>query len=650
MRNKIFSGLLFLSTAAVIIASVLIAVIMYQGSMTTMQRDLRQEATFIKMGLEQSGKSYLQALTMESGKLTRVTLIAPDGRVIYDNHVAAEKMLNHKDREEVQEALASGIGLAERMSDTLSEKTFYFALRLDNGDILRVARTTDSVFATVAGSIPYMIAVVLVVALVAMLLARRITDKMVLPLDQVDLENPLENDTYDELAPFLTRIAQQQRQVSEGLKQLRQKQNELAAITQSMNEGLILLNDRQNILSINDSAAKLFGLQDHEVVGKNILTLERGQEVQELLQKVAVGGSGESLYQKDGRFYQLCGSSVGGKGSVLLIFDVTEKRAAETLRREFSANVSHELKTPLQSILGYAEIMKNGLVQEGDKQRFLEKIYSEAGHLIVLIDNIMKLSRLDESANNMNNLEIIELKKLAEGTVQRLQEQAAGKNVAISVSGCEAEVEGVPAVLSEVIYNLIDNGIKYNRENGSVEITVAVIPGEAVLTFKDTGCGIGSADKERVFERFYRAEESRNKFTGGSGLGLAICKHIVEKHKGSLTISSTEGEGATFIVTLPAMSESDVSVETDNDILAKQEAADGESGKLAEMEAAEEAAEEMTEGSDAADNTEEKELLKRKKEKKRKKAKKRKAKDAEQAEKQKTAKEEKTGKTSKAKK
>lgn len=551
MRNKIFSGLLFLSTAAVIIASVLIAVIMYQGSMTTMQRDLRQEATFIKMGLEQSGKSYLQALTMESGKLTRVTLIAPDGRVIYDNHVAAEKMLNHKDREEVQEALASGIGLAERMSDTLSEKTFYFALRLDNGDILRVARTTDSVFATVAGSIPYMIAVVLVVALVAMLLARRITDKMVLPLDQVDLENPLENDTYDELAPFLTRIAQQQRQVSEGLKQLRQKQNELAAITQSMNEGLILLNDRQNILSINDSAAKLFGLQDHEVVGKNILTLERGQEVQELLQKVAVGGSGESLYQKDGRFYQLCGSSVGGKGSVLLIFDVTEKRAAETLRREFSANVSHELKTPLQSILGYAEIMKNGLVQEGDKQRFLEKIYSEAGHLIVLIDNIMKLSRLDESANNMNNLEIIELKKLAEGTVQRLQEQAAGKNVAISVSGCEAEVEGVPAVLSEVIYNLIDNGIKYNRENGSVEITVAVIPGEAVLTFKDTGCGIGSADKERVFERFYRVDKSHFKETGGTGLGLSIVKHGVMFHKGRIELERELDKGTTIKIFLP---------------------------------------------------------------------------------------------------
>ena len=551
MRNKIFSGLLFLSTAAVIIASVLIAVIMYQGSMTTMQRDLRQEATFIKMGLEQSGKSYLQALTMESGKLTRVTLIAPDGRVIYDNHVAAEKMLNHKDREEVQEALASGIGLAERMSDTLSEKTFYFALRLDNGDILRVARTTDSVFATVAGSIPYMIAVVLVVALVAMLLARRITDKMVLPLDQVDLENPLENDTYDELAPFLTRIAQQQRQVSEGLKQLRQKQNELAAITQSMNEGLILLNDRQNILSINDSAAKLFGLQDHEVVGKNILTLERGQEVQELLQKVAVGGSGESLYQKDGRFYQLCGSSVGGKGSVLLIFDVTEKRAAETLRREFSANVSHELKTPLQSILGYAEIMKNGLVQEGDKQRFLEKIYSEAGHLIVLIDNIMKLSRLDESANNMNNLEIIELKKLAEGTVQRLQEQAAGKNVAISVSGCEAEVEGVPAVLSEVIYNLIDNGIKYNRENGSVEITVAVIPGEAVLTFKDTGCGIGSADKERVFERFYRVDKSHFKETGGTGVGLSIVKHGEKYHKGRIELESELDKGTTIKIFLP---------------------------------------------------------------------------------------------------
>ena len=209
------------------------------------------------------------------------------------------------------------------------------------------------------------------------------------------------------------------------------------------------------------------------------------------------------------------------------------------------------MKTPLQSILGYAEIMKNGLVQEGDKQRFLEKIYSEAGHLIVLIDNIMKLSRLDESANNMNNLEIIELKKLAEGTVQRLQEQAAGKNVAISVSGCEAEVEGVPAVLSEVIYNLIDNGIKYNRENGSVEITVAVIPGEAVLTFKDTGCGIGSADKERVFERFYRVDKSHFKETGGTGLGLSIVKHGVMFHKGRIELESELDKGTTIKIFLP---------------------------------------------------------------------------------------------------
>lgn len=551
MRNKIFSGLLWLSTAAVVIASVLIAVIMYQGSMTTMQHDLRQEAAFIKIGMEQDEKSYLQALQAEGNKVTRVTLIAPDGKVLYDNYVPAEKMLNHKDREEVQSALTDGVGLAERMSDTLSEKTFYYALRLENGDVLRVARTTDSVFATVAGSIPYMIAVVLLVAFVAMLLARRITDKMVLPLEQVDLEHPLENDTYDELAPFLTRISQQQKQVSEGLQQLRQKQNELTAITQSMNEGLILLNDRQNILSINDSAARLFGLQGNEVAGKNILTLERGQEVQELLQKVAAAGSGESLYQKDGRYYQLCGSSVGGKGSVLLIFDVTEKRAAETLRREFSANVSHELKTPLQSILGYAEIMKNGLVQEGDKQRFLEKIYSEAGHLIGLIDNIMKLSRLDEAAGDMKNLEMVELKKLAENTAQRLQAQAAGKNISVSVSGCEAEVEGVPAILGEVIYNLIDNGIKYNRDGGRVDVTVAVAPGEAVLTFKDTGCGIGSADKERVFERFYRVDKSHFKETGGTGLGLSIVKHGVLFHQGRIELESELEQGTTIKIFLP---------------------------------------------------------------------------------------------------
>lgn len=551
MRNKIFSGLLWLSTAAVIIASVLIAVIMYQGSMTTMQHDLRQEAAFIKIGMEQGEKSYLQALQAEGNKVTRVTLVAPDGKVLYDNYVPAEKMLNHKDREEVQSALTDGVGWAERMSDTLSEKTFYYALRLENGDVLRVARTTDSVFATVAGSIPYMIAVVLLVAFVAMLLARRITDKMVLPLEQVDLEHPLENDTYDELAPFLTRISQQQKQVSEGLQQLRQKQNELTAITQSMNEGLILLNDRQNILSINDSAARLFGLQGNEVAGKNILTLERGQEVQELLQKVAAAGSGESLYQKDGRYYQLCGSSVGGKGSVLLIFDVTEKRAAETLRREFSANVSHELKTPLQSILGYAEIMKNGLVQEGDKQRFLEKIYSEAGHLIGLIDNIMKLSRLDEAAGDMKNLEMVELKKLAEITAQRLQAQAAGKNITVSVSGCEAEVEGVPAILGEVVYNLIDNGIKYNRDGGCVDVTVAVAPGEAVLTFKDTGCGIGSADKERVFERFYRVDKSHFKETGGTGLGLSIVKHGILFHQGRIELESELEQGTTIKIFLP---------------------------------------------------------------------------------------------------
>lgn len=551
MRNKIFKGLLFLATAAVVAASVLIAVIMYQGSMTTMQRDLRQEATYIKMGLEQGESSYLQALSSESSKLTRVTLIAPDGKVLYDNYVAAEKMLNHKDREEVQEALTGGAGLADRMSDTLSEKTVYYALRLENGNVLRVARTEASVFSTVAGNIPYMIGVVLLVALVAMVLARRITDKMVLPLNEVDLEHPLENDTYDELAPFLTRISQQQKLVTEGLRQLRQKQSEMTAITQNMNEGMILLNDRQNILSINDSAAKLFAIQGEEALGKNILTLERGLEVQELLQKVADSGSGEKLYQKDGRYYQLCGSSVGGKGSVLLIFDVTEKMAAETLRREFSANVSHELKTPLQSILGYAEIMKNGLVQEGDKQRFMEKIYSEAGHLITLIDNIMKLSRLDEAAGSANNIESVELKKLLEATALRLQSQAEKKNVTISISGCEAEVEGVPSILCEVAYNLLDNGIKYNREGGSVEVNVAVAPGEAVLTFSDTGCGISMADRERVFERFYRVDKSHFKETGGTGLGLSIVKHGVMFHKGHIELDSELEKGTTIKIVLP---------------------------------------------------------------------------------------------------
>ena len=555
MRNKIFSGLLFLSTAAVIIASVLIAVIMYQGSMTTMQRDLRQEATFIKMGLEQSGKSYLQALTMESGKLTRVTLIAPDGRVIYDNHVAAEKMLNHKDREEVQEALASGIGLAERMSDTLSEKTFYFALRLDNGDILRVARTTDSVFATVAGSIPYMIAVVLVVALVAMLLARRITDKMVLPLDQVDLENPLENDTYDELAPFLTRIAQQQRQVSEGLKQLRQKQNELAAITQSMNEGLILLNDRQNILSINDSAAKLFGLQDHEVVGKNILTLERGQEVQELLQKVAVGGSGESLYQKDGRFYQLCGSSVGGKGSVLLIFDVTEKRAAETLRREFSANVSHELKTPISAIMMSLQLLEDKRVGHlnPEQEELSSSIRENSERLLSITGELLNMTQV-ESGKLQLKPKITKPIELIEYAIKANRVQAEKFGIQIEVEYPEDKI-GKLFVDSEkiawVLTNLLSNAIRYSSENSRVIIGARQVNEnkEIEMYVRDFGKGIDPRYHNSIFEHYFRVPGTK---VQGSGLGLSISRDFVEAHGGTLTVESEIGKGSCFTLRLKA--------------------------------------------------------------------------------------------------
>lgn len=551
MRNKIFKGLLFLATAAVIVASVLIAVIMYEGSTSTAKRDLRQEATYIKFGLEQNETAYLQSLQNESSRLTRVTLINKSGEVLYDNFAPSANMTNHGSREEVQEAIATGVGTSERMSDTLSEKTFYYAVRLEDGKVLRVARTDASMVAAVVASAPYMIVVVVLVALLAMVLARRITDKMVLPLNEVDLENPLENDTYDELAPFLTRIAQQQRQVNDGLKQLRHKQEELAAITKSMNEGLVILNERHNILSINDSAAKLFGVNGEEALGKNILALERGQELQELLQSIEQCGGGESVQQKDGRVYQLCGSSVGGKGSALLIFDITEKRAAETLRREFSANVSHELKTPLQSILGYAEIMKNGLVQEADKQRFLDTIYSEAGHLIELIDNIMKLSHLDESAGHETGFSEVDLKALAQSTVARLQSRAAKNQVQLLVSGAEAKVLGSPSVLGEIMYNLVDNGIKYNKASGSVKVELSESEHNAIVTISDTGQGIALADQARVFERFYRVDKSHFKKTGGTGLGLSIVKRGVLFHNGKIELVSELEKGTEIKIYLP---------------------------------------------------------------------------------------------------
>lgn len=550
MKNKIFRALVALAAMAVLVASGLITFLVSQDYFNETKKELAQEARYISMGLESGGNDFLNKIAAENGSNVRITLIDKDGIVLFDNQAEAKTLENHAMRQEVMEAVAVGAGEAERFSDTLDKTTYYYAVRLEDGKILRLARTIDSIYKSVLQMLPIMGGIVIVVAFLASIVARRVTFNLIKPLDQVNLDEPLDNETYDELAPFLTRIAKQKRQLSKNLKKLRAKQEELTIITNNMNEGLVLLNGQQNVLFINESAAKIFGFSAKEVIGRNILTVDRAQEVQDLLQKVSQAGKGEGLYEKDGHFYQLSGSSVNGSGSVILIYDVTEKMTAEKLRREFSANVSHELKTPLQSILGYAEIMKNGLVKDEDKQRFLERIHAEAGNMIELIQNIMELSRLDEN-KTLDEFEDVDLLKLAQSVTLRLKHKAQTKGVTLNVSGSSACVCGVQSILSEVLYNLVDNSIKYNKDNGKVDVKVLDGSEDVTVSVSDTGIGIGAADRERVFERFYRADKSHSKEIGGTGLGLSIVKHGVLFHKGRVELESEPGVGTTITFVLP---------------------------------------------------------------------------------------------------
>lgn len=550
MKNKIFRALVALAAMAVLVASGLITFLVSQDYFNETKKELAQEARYISMGLESGGNDFLNKIAAENGSNVRITLIDKDGIVLFDNQAEAKTLENHAMRQEIMEAVAVGAGEAERFSDTLDKTTYYYAVRLEDGKILRLARTIDSIYKSVLQMLPIMGGIVIVVAFLASIVARKVTFNLIKPLDQVNLDEPLDNETYDELAPFLTRIAKQKRQLSKNLKKLRGKQEELTIITNNMNEGLVLLNGQQNVLFINESAAKIFGFSAKEVIGRNILTVDRAQEVQDLLQKVSQAGKGEGLYEKDGHFYQLSGSSVNGSGSVILIYDVTEKMTAEKLRREFSANVSHELKTPLQSILGYAEIMKNGLVKDEDKQRFLERIHAEAGNMIELIQNIMELSRLDEN-KTLDEFEDVDLLKLAQSVTLRLKHKAQTKGVTLNVSGSSACVCGVQSILSEVLYNLVDNSIKYNKDNGKVDVKVQYGSDEVTVSVSDTGIGIGAADRERVFERFYRADKSHSKEIGGTGLGLSIVKHGVLFHKGRVELESEPGVGTTITFVLP---------------------------------------------------------------------------------------------------
>lgn len=560
MTKKIFKSILSVALVILLSSLVMIIGVLYDYFRGVQKNQLRTELAFAAEGVEVSGAAYLEGLNDDS---CRITLVGEDGTVLYDSVESAEKMGNHADREEIKEAREYGTGEASRYSSTLTEQTIYISKLLSDGSVLRVSVSHATVPALVFGMLQPLIVVLLLAFILSSVLAHRLSEKIVEPLSAIDLDKPLENNTYDELAPVLSHIEKQHRQIARQMYDLDRSRSEFEAVTHNMKEGLVLTSEKGEIISINPSAASFFlGVKpdsaefyEHEkgCIGKDFLTLDRSRETHELIERAQANGEAESRVSRWGREYQLNASRVlsDGKftGIVLLIFDVTDKVFAERNRREFTANVSHELKTPLQSIMGSAELIENGLVKPEDMKEFSDRIYKEAARLLTLIEDIIRLSQLDENVElAWENLDIA---KMASDTAALLRDTAEKKNVIINLDCEPTEIYGVRQLYSEIIYNLCENAIKYNKDGGSVTVSVHPKNGGIELTVSDTGIGIPPEHRSRVFERFYRVDKSHSKATGGTGLGLSIVKHAVQYLGGQIDLTSRVGEGTKITVFFP---------------------------------------------------------------------------------------------------
>ena len=548
MKRKIFSRLCLLSVASAVLSCVLIFGVMFVGFNTQMQTNVRQNAAVLAEVLNTTGKDDVAALQANRAGGMRLTLVASDGNVLYDS--ASNTTENHASRPEIIDALANGEGESTRLSDTMQKQTYYYAVQLDGGDVLRVSATTDSVFKSAAACIPYIILAVIFVSVLAMLTARTLTRRLVAPINNLDLEHPSDNDTYEELSPLLGRVEKQSAELSAQMQTMQRMRDELADIMENMNEGLIVLSAAGTVLSINRSALQIMNKTKQEALGKYLLVLNRGEVFQALAIAAQKGENAEADLTQNEHIYHVSLSRANHGGNILMLVDVTAKRAAEQMRREFSANVSHELKTPLQTISGYAELMKSGMVAQADQARFIGHIYDESMRMINLVQDIINLSRLDEGVTNMPQ-EDVDLFTLAQQTVEALQEKAKGRQVTLSLEGSKAMVYGVRRLLQETIFNLCDNAIVYNKANGHV--TVSAFPGAqgVVLKVQDTGIGIPPAEQQRVFERFYRVDKSHSRATGGTGLGLSIVKHAALLHGAAIALDSRPNEGTLITLTFP---------------------------------------------------------------------------------------------------
>lgn len=557
MTKKIFRSILCVAAAVLLANLVIVMGCLYDYFGSVQEAQLKDELRLAAYAVEENGQDYLERLSERDYRYTwtpdyRLTWVASDGTVLFDTLDSAENMENHGDRIEVREAFAKGESSSIRYSTTLTERTLYYAKMLNDGTVLRISIRQTTVLALVLVMLQPILLVAILAVILSAVLANWMSKKIVRPLNALDLDHPLENDAYEELAPLLSRIHQQRQQIAAQLHSLKKQTDEFTQVTSHMKEGLVLLDNAGKILSINPAAQQIFGAET-SCNGQDFLTIDRSRDLHLTIQTAAEEGHSEIRSERNGREFQFDISRIESEdafvGTVLLAFDVTEQAFAEQNRREFTANVSHELKTPLQSITGSAELLENGLVKPEDVPRFVGMIRTEAARLVTLVDDIIHLSQLDEGA--APDRETVDLLETAKDAASALGDSAAEKGIHVSVSGESVSISGVRSFLHEMIYNLCDNAIKYNVENGSVEITVVKREQEAVVTVRDTGIGIPAEHQSRIFERFFRVDKSRSKASGGTGLGLSIVKHIVQYHSAAIELQSEPGRGTIVSVVFP---------------------------------------------------------------------------------------------------
>ena len=543
MKKRIFSSMLLLTVICLISVSATLCAVFYMQLSSSVQSEVRQRAAILKDTITSENYSMLTISDM------RLTIISADGAVLYDDDQSTGTLQNHSDREEIREALESGTGESRRFSNTLKQETYYYAIMLNNGLILRLAKTTNSIWGMFGGALPIVSLVVLAIIVMGYFFAGRLTRRIVNPINKVDIEAKL-SAPYDELVPFVQTISRQREHIKQQMSDLQNRSGTISAIMDNMSEGIILVNRQGIVLSVNKSAAEIFDIHS-STSGKNILEILRDAELTEHMRSALSGIRGEINLSRNGRTYRVYFSPVTDSGAIILFLDITEKSMSEKLRREFSANVSHELKTPLTTIYGNAEMLENGMVKESDKPQFYIKIKDESARLITLIEDIIMLSQLDEESGDIA-FEDVDLAAAAAEVIESLSDKAKEQNVEISVSG-GGVLSANPSQLSEMFYNLIDNAIKYNTLGGKVDVKISSVGGHAEITVTDTGIGIPQSAQSRIFERFYRVDKSRSKKTGGTGLGLAIVKHIVMAYNGSIELKSTIDKGTSITVLLNAV-------------------------------------------------------------------------------------------------